>query len=64
MWSSRNRITPNDWSQLISAVLEYSQQLQWKSWMREEAKALEQQGKMRGFEISQILGEVRTALLI
>ncbi|KAL6090475.1 hypothetical protein STEG23_033285, partial [Scotinomys teguina] len=38
-----NRIIPDDWHQLTSAVLEYSQQLQWKSWLREEARNLEQQ---------------------
>ncbi|KAL6031093.1 hypothetical protein STEG23_029426 [Scotinomys teguina] len=43
-WSTSNRIIPNDWHQLTSAVLEYSQQLQWKSWLREEARNLEQQG--------------------
>ncbi|KAL6036463.1 hypothetical protein STEG23_034174, partial [Scotinomys teguina] len=58
-WSTSNRIIPDDWHQLTSAVLEYSQQLQWKSWLREEARNLEQQDKLRGFEISQdqILGE-------
>ncbi|KAL6085006.1 hypothetical protein STEG23_017697 [Scotinomys teguina] len=38
------RIIPDDWHQLTSAVLEDSQQLQWKSWLREEARNLEQQG--------------------
>ncbi|WP_139776735.1 gag protein, partial [Oceanospirillum multiglobuliferum] len=47
-WSTSHRIIPDDWHQVISAVLEYSQQLQWKSWLREEAKNLEQQGKIRG----------------
>ncbi|KAL6043575.1 hypothetical protein STEG23_035781 [Scotinomys teguina] len=37
-------IIPDDWHQLTSAVLEYSQLLQWKSWLREEARNLEQQG--------------------
>ncbi|KAL6058619.1 hypothetical protein STEG23_038365 [Scotinomys teguina] len=50
--STSNRIIQDDWHQLTSAVLEYSQQLQWKSWLREEARSLEQQGKLRGFEIS------------
>ncbi|KAL6035640.1 hypothetical protein STEG23_036476 [Scotinomys teguina] len=44
-WSTSNRIIPDDWHQLTSAVLEYSQQLQWKSWLREEVRNLEQQGK-------------------
>ena len=58
-WSTSNRVIPEDWKQLTSAVLEYSQQLQWKSWLREEARNLEQQGKIRGFQVSQdqILGE-------
>ncbi|KAL6091286.1 hypothetical protein STEG23_008144 [Scotinomys teguina] len=58
-WSTSNRIIPDDWLQLTSAVLEYNQQLKWKSLLREEARNLEQQGKLRGFEISQdqILGE-------
>ncbi|KAL6034957.1 hypothetical protein STEG23_012072 [Scotinomys teguina] len=43
-WYTSNRIIPDDWHQLTSAVLEYSQQLQWKSWLREEARNLEQQG--------------------
>ncbi|KAL6036674.1 hypothetical protein STEG23_021821, partial [Scotinomys teguina] len=30
-WSTSNRIIPDDWHQLTLAVLEYSQQLQWKS---------------------------------
>ncbi|KAL6081333.1 hypothetical protein STEG23_037614 [Scotinomys teguina] len=50
-WSTSNRIIPDDWHQLTSAVLEYSQQLQWKSWFREEARNLEQQGS-----ISNLLG--------
>lgn len=56
-WSSRNRITLNGWNQLVSAVLEYSHQLPWKNWLREEAKALEQQDKFRCFEISHLLDE-------
>ncbi|KAL6094307.1 hypothetical protein STEG23_014256 [Scotinomys teguina] len=50
-WSTSNRIIPDDWHQLTSAVLEYIQQLQWKSWFREEARNLEQQGS-----ISNLLG--------
>lgn len=30
-WSSRNKITPNDWNQLVAAILEYGTQLEWKS---------------------------------
>ncbi|KAL6086248.1 hypothetical protein STEG23_024838 [Scotinomys teguina] len=49
-WSTSNRIIPDDWHQLTSAVLEYSQQLQWKSWLREEARNLEQQGNYGYYE--------------
>ena len=55
VWSSRNRNTPipSDWNQLVSAVLEYSAQLEWKSWLKEEISTHEQQGKVRSYEISQ-----------
>ena len=58
-WASRNKVTPHDWLQLVSSVLDHGPQLQWKSFWREEAKALEHQGRVRGFEDSQdqILGE-------
>ena len=58
-WASRNKVIPHDWLQLVSAVLEHGTQLQWKSFWREEAKVLEHQGRVRGFEASQdqILGE-------
>ncbi|KAL6034708.1 hypothetical protein STEG23_001687 [Scotinomys teguina] len=49
-WSTSNRIIPDDWHQLTSAVLEYSQQLQWKNWLREEARNLEQQGILMQME--------------
>lgn len=57
--STQDKLTPKDWKQLGTAELEYGPQLEWNSWLREEAKALEQQEKSRGFEISQdqILGE-------
>lgn len=47
----------------MSAVLEIGSQLQQKSYWREEAKALEHQGRVKGFETSkdQILGEHRYA---
>ena len=58
-WASRNKVTPHDWLQLVSAVLDHVPQLQWECYWREEAKALEHQGRVRGFEASQgqILGE-------
>lgn len=58
-WALSNRVTPHDWFQLVSAVLEHGPQLQWKSYWREKAKSLEQQGRVKRFEASQdrILGE-------
>lgn len=37
--------------------IEYSHQLPWKIWLREEAKALNRQDKFRCFEIFHLLGE-------
>ena len=51
--ASRNKVTPHDWLQLVSAVLDHVPQLQWESYWREEAKALEHQSRVRGFEASQ-----------
>ena len=52
IWVSRNKVTSHDQIQLVSAVLEDGPQLQWKCYWREEAKALEQQGRVKGFEAS------------
>lgn len=57
-WSSKTRITTTDWLQLVLEVLEYGPPFQWKSYWREEEKALEQQSKIKGYKVSQILGEV------
>ena len=50
--------TPHDWLHLVSVVLEVGLQLQWKCYWREEAKALEKQERIKGFEAfqDQILG--------
>ena len=58
-WSSCNQITPKDWLDMASAVLEAGQLMQWKSWWREEAKMIEQRNRARGIEVSQdqLLGE-------
>ena len=58
-WASRNKVTPDDWLQQLSAVPDHGPQLQWKKIWREEAKALQHQGRIRGFEASQnqIFGE-------
>ena len=59
MWASSNKVTPQDWIQLIKAVLENGLQLLWQCYQREEAKILQQQGKTKGLRIpqDQILGE-------
>ena len=60
MWASSNKATSQDWIQFILAVLENGFQLLWKFYWRKEEKILEQQGKVKGLEISQeqILGDV------
>ena len=45
MWASSNKAIPQDWTQLISAVLESELQLLWMYYFKEEAKILEQQKK-------------------
>ena len=57
-WAMNNRVTPKDWEQLISAVLENTSQLEWRALCREEAKALELQGLKKGYKAPQdkILG--------
>lgn len=54
-----NRVIWADWLQLVSAVLEDGLQLQWKCYWSKDAKALEQQGRVKWFEAAQdqILGE-------
>ena len=42
------------WIQLISAVLDFGPQLLWKCYQREEVKMLEQQGKVKKLETSQV----------
>lgn len=58
-WASSNKAMPQDWIQLISAVLDNGLQLLWKCYWRKEVKILEQQAKEKGLEISQdqILGK-------
>ena len=43
-WSVCNRIIPNDWIELVKAVLEPGPQLQWS---RQEAKIIEPWSKVR-----------------
>ena len=59
MLASSNKVTPQDWTQLISAVLENGPQLLWRCYFKEENWILEQHEKAKGLEISldQILGK-------
>ena len=59
MWAFSSKATTQDWTQLISAVLENGQQLLWRCFFKEEIRILEQQEKTKGLEIflEQILGE-------
>ncbi|KAL6067262.1 hypothetical protein STEG23_006100 [Scotinomys teguina] len=52
-------IVPQDWKDLVTAVLEPGAQLQWLAWLREESRVLEQQYRPRGVQISQdqLMGE-------
>ena len=52
-WASSNKSTSHDCLQLVCVGLEDGPQLQWKCYWREEPKALEHQGRVRGFEASQ-----------
>lgn len=52
-WATQNRIVPQDWKDLMIAVWESGPQLQWKTWWRDEARTIEQQGRATGYEISQ-----------
>lgn len=58
-WATVNKVTPKDWAQLASAVLENSCQIQWRALWRQEAKAIEIQELQNGHEVPQdkILGE-------
>lgn len=40
--ATQNRIIPQDWKDLVTAVLEASRQLQWLMWWKEEAENIEQ----------------------
>ena len=41
-WATQNRIIPQDWKGLVTAVLEAGWQLQWLTWWMEEASHTEQ----------------------
>ena len=59
-WAFSSKAMPQDWIQLISAVLESGSQLLWRCFFfKEEVGIFEQQEKAKGLEISldQILGE-------
>ena len=41
-WATQNRIIPQDWKGLVTAILEAGPQLQWLTWWIEEASNIEQ----------------------
>ena len=49
-WATQNRIIPQDWKDLVTAILETGPLLQWKTWWREETRVMEQ---WNGAKISQ-----------
>ena len=51
-WPVCNRIIPNSWKDLVNRLLEIGTQLQWSTWLKEDAKIIEQQTKAREREIS------------
>lgn len=64
-WATQNRIIPQEWKDLVAATLEAGPQLQWQIWWKEEARAIEEQNRARGINISQdqLLGEGQYANL-
>ena len=58
-WALSSRATPQDWNQLISAVLENGPLWHFKCLFKQEARLLQQQESAKGIEVSldQILGE-------
>ena len=53
-WALSSRFTPHDCPQLVSVVLEDGPQLERKCYWREEAKVLEQQGRVKVFKALQV----------
>ena len=41
-WATQNRIIPQDWKGLVTAILEAGPQLKWLTWWIEEASNIEQ----------------------
>ena len=39
-WTTKNRTVPQDWKDLITAILESGPQLQWKTWWKEAARII------------------------
>ena len=43
LWATWNRIIPQVWRDLFTAVLESGPQLQWRTWLKIEANTIEQE---------------------
>lgn len=50
-WATQNRII-QDWKELVSAMLEASQQLKWLSWWGHKTKKTEQCNVTRGSNVA------------
>nr|XP_021486637.1 E3 ubiquitin-protein ligase RNF135 isoform X1 [Meriones unguiculatus] len=58
-WASQYKVTPQDWEDLIRAVLDTDLKLQWLFWRKEEAADMEQSNRIMGVNVQkdQLLGE-------
>ena len=63
-WSASRRIIPQDWRDLVTAILEPGPQLQWRTWNKNDAKIVGQRNTSRGTEISSLNFLEREIMLI
>lgn len=50
-WTTQNRVIPQYWNNLATAILELGPQLQLQSWWKEEAQAIEQGNQSRSTDM-------------
>ena len=62
--TTKNRVIPQDWKGLVSAVLEAGQQLQWLSWWMHKATKIGQQNIAREINIQKTNYLVKSIMLI
>ena len=63
-WAMQNRVIPQDWKGLVSAVLEAGQQLQWLSWWMHKATKIGQQNIAREINIQKTNYLVKSIMLM